>query len=305
MRARTSQGTSRGSVSTPTSPVPASSRRADLFAILLASVLVALGAALAWRGWGYYVLPLELRVEHEDYRVLGPGGLVGHGYGIVGTALIVLNLLYLVRRKLAKLPLGSMRVWLDLHAFTGLAGGLLVLFHSAFQARTPIANLTAVALVIVVLTGVLGRFLHWLAPTSDQGELEAQLEGLDAMSPGLAQKVLAALARAPITRRDDASLLGAVATIPTWIRERGARRAAVRRVLEEGRGLAGEERVMFARIERRAVALAGRSATAAGAGAILRTWRGLHRLLAIVMLLTVPVHIGVAWLYGYRWIWSE
>ncbi len=280
----------------------------SLLPAVLAVALVAVGLGLAWRGWGYYVLPLDLRVEHEDYRVLGPGGVVGHGYGIVGTALIVLNLLYLVRRKLAKLPLGSMRVWLDMHAFTGLVGGMLVLFHSAFQMRTPIANLSAVSLVVVVLTGVLGRFLHWLAPGADDAALEEQLHGLDAVMPGLAQRIRAALAAAPATRLDDATLMSAIATIPTWARQRGARRRAVREIVSQAaseRAFDGNEYALFHRMEARAVRLAGRGATAAGASALLRTWRGLHRLLAIVMLLTVPVHIGVAWLYGYRWIWSE
>jgi hypothetical protein len=275
---------------------------------VLAALLLLLGAGLAWRGWGYYVLPLDVRVEHEDYRVLGPGGLVGHGYGIVGTALIVLNLLYLVRRKLAKLPLGSMRVWLDMHAFTGLAGGMLVLFHSAFQSRTPIASLSAVSLVVVVLTGVLGRFLHWLAPSADEAGLEEQLAGLDAAVPGVARRIRGALAAHPPTRLDDATLLRAVSHLPTWARERAARRRAVRDAIvgaSPERELDAAEQALFRRMERQAVRLAGRSATAAGASALLRTWRGLHRVLAIVMLLTVPVHIGVAWLYGYRWIWSE
>lgn len=276
--------------------------------MFLGLALVLLGAALAWRGWGYYLLPLEARVEHEDYRVLGPGGVVGHGYGIVGTGLILLNLLYLVRRMLAKLPLGSMRAWLDVHAFTGLAGSLLVLFHSAFQMRTPIANLSAVSLVIVVLTGVLGRFLHWLAPGADEGALEEQLAGLDALVPGTGKRLRDALGAAPITQKSDASLLVAVATIPTWARERGARRAAVRRVLDATaaeRSLDAADGALLAQMRKSTIRLAGRGATAAGASAILRTWRGLHRLLAIVMLLTVPIHIGVAWLYGYRWIWSE
>jgi hypothetical protein len=39
--------------------------------------------------------------------------------------------------------------------------------------------------------------------------------------------------------------------------------------------------------------------------ALLRSWRGLHRLFALLMLLAVVVHIGVAWHYGYRWIFGS
>ena len=46
-------------------------------------------------------------------------------------------------------------------------------------------------------------------------------------------------------------------------------------------------------------------ALADGFTSLLQSWRALHRLLAILLLLLVPVHVGVAWFYGYRWLWSE
>jgi hypothetical protein len=36
--------------------------------------------------------------------------------------------------------------------------------------------------------------------------------------------------------------------------------------------------------------------------ALLRSWRSLHRFLAILMIVSVSVHIAVAWYYGFRWI---
>lgn len=275
---------------------------------ILGLLMALLAIALAWRGASFYALSLDARVEHDDYRVLGPSGLVGHGYGIVGTGLILLNLLYLVRRLLAKLPLGPMKAWLDLHVFTGLSGGMLILFHSAFQLRTPITAISAVSLIIVIATGILGRWLYALAPGVDDGELAEQLRGLDVLAPGSGERVRGALASLPPSRLEDPTFLRAVAHLPRALGRAGARRRAARSAIREAtaaRELDRHERQLLRRIERRTVKLAGRAATAAGASALLRTWRGLHRLLAILMLLTVPVHIGVAWLYGYRWIWSE
>ena len=34
----------------------------------------------------------------------------------------------------------------------------------------------------------------------------------------------------------------------------------------------------------------------------MRVWRVLHVLLAVVMMLTIVAHVGVAWLLGYRWV---
>jgi hypothetical protein len=51
-------------------------------------------------------------------------------------------------------------------------------------------------------------------------------------------------------------------------------------------------------LERVAVA----EARASGMAALLRSWRGFHRFAAFLMLLAVALHAGVAWHYGYRWI---
>jgi hypothetical protein len=38
---------------------------------------------------------------------------------------------------------------------------------------------------------------------------------------------------------------------------------------------------------------------------LLRSWRGLHRFFALLMFALMFVHAGVAWYYGYRWIFSH
>jgi hypothetical protein len=41
-----------------------------------------------------------------------------------------------------------------------------------------------------------------------------------------------------------------------------------------------------------------------GMSALVRSWRGLHRFFALFMLAAVILHAGVAWYYGYRWIFA-
>ncbi len=280
-------------------------RKLGLFVILLAVVAV----ALLYRGWTFYPLTLDMRVEHDDYRTLSPGGMVGHGYGMFGTALILTNLLYLARRRIAGFRLGSMEAWLNLHVITGLVGSMLILFHSAFQLRTPIATVTAVSLVSVVMTGIVGRYFYALSPKPDAEQLGDELWALDELVPGLNQSIRAALAKAPVTRLPaNAPLLRALATTPRWFGEYLARRGAVRRSFKNAE-LPAELLPPEIKAAKHAVArtarLAGADVGAAAGTALLRSWRGMHRFLAILMILSVSVHIGVAWFYGYRWIWSE
>src|SRR5262249_15898773 len=146
---------------------------------------------LARRGYSFYRLSLADQTEHPDYRTLNPAGFLGHGYGIVGTALILTNLLYLVRRRLTRLPpwMGSLKGWLGMHVFIGLAGSVLVLFHSAFQLRTPIATVTSASLAIVVFTGLIGYYIHSLIPKAGLRPLKQRLEELQPLLPGLVEQV--------------------------------------------------------------------------------------------------------------------
>src|SRR3569623_201987 len=73
----------------------------------------------------------------------------------------------------------------------------LVSFHSAFQLRTPIATTSTISLAMVVLTGVLGRLLHFLAPSNTQQRLTAAIDAFESEFPGMREDLVAALAQRP------------------------------------------------------------------------------------------------------------
>lgn len=297
----------RGAVGGRTKTRPRRRRVRAVLPVLL--VLTALGYALWSFGEDFYLADLHSRVEHRAYESLRPGGLVGHGYGIVGTVLILANLLYLARRRLARWSsLGSMAAWLNLHVLTGLVGTLLIVFHSAFQFRTPIALVTAVSLGVVVLTGIAGRYLYALTPRPDRAVLQEALASLDELAPGCSARVYHALAIHKVTQVDTHQwLLTKLAAIPKWVREARSRGFLVSYVIEDAPVLAPlgrKERRRFRKAKRAVRKYATREVVAVGASSLLQSWRGFHRFLALILVLLVPVHIAVAWFYGYRWIFS-
>ena len=268
-----------------------------------------MGAFLTFKGWEFYQLDVQARVEHPDYEAMRPGGLVGHGYGIVGTGLILTNLLYLLRRRFANAGLLSMRRWLDVHVFTGLTGALLIAFHSAFQFRTAIAVVTAASLGIVVMTGLLGRYLYALAPRPDVAMLDKSLGTLDSLVPDVSPRVREALRNNRPSEHDaNEWLVRKLVTIPGWFTESRRRKHLVGLAIEDAprvRILTPKEERAFRKAKLQVQKFCAQEVVAVAATSLLGSWRGLHRFLAIVMVLLVPVHIGVAWMYGYRWIWSE
>jgi hypothetical protein len=275
-------------------------RRVSVLAIFLALVLVAITVALAVRGYGFYKLSLEDRVEHPDFRTLRPSGTLGNGYGWVAALLVVMNLSYLIRRRFGGARLGSMRVWLDIHVFTGLLAAALVSFHSAFQLRTPIATVSTASLLLVVITGLIGRFLYALTPSSGRERLRASLDALEAVAPGHREELADAIAAQPGPEvAANASLVRSVLAIPAWRQASRLRRRAIA-TLVPPRTQRREVRDAISALENAAAA----DARASGTAALLRSWRGLHRFFALVMLVAVFLHAGVAWYYGYRWIFS-
>lgn len=279
----------------------AAPRRISLLMMFLAVLLLAISVGLAFRGYSFYKLSLEDRVEHPDFRTLRPTGFLGNGYGWVAAMLVVLNLSYLIRRRFGGARLGSMQTWLDIHVFTGLLAAVLVSFHSAFQIRTPIAATSTVSLLLVVITGILGRFLFALAPSGSRERLKAALDIMELSIPGSRDALSAAIGEHPGPAVPaNASLLRSLFAIPSW-RAAGRRRArAIRSTLPPRAQLTKSQRAVVAEL----VAAAAVDARAAGVSALLRSWRGLHRLFALLMLAAVFLHAGVAWYYGYRWIFT-
>ncbi|HEU4731305.1 MAG TPA: hypothetical protein VFT22_25600 [Kofleriaceae bacterium] len=273
----------------------------SFLALVLGLVLISVTVGLAYRGWSFYRLSLEDRVEHPEFRVLRPSGLVGNGYGWVAAMLVVLNLSYLIRRRFGSARFGSMKIWLDVHVFTGLLAASLVSFHSAFQLRTPIASVSAASLGTVVLTGLLGRFLYALGPGGVRERLGAALEAVDGELPGSRVALAAGIAQRPGPDVPaNASLLRSLWAIPSWVRAARDRREILEMILPPranmSRGLRRATRELFA--------ASAADARASGVTALLRSWRALHRFFALLMLAAVFLHAGVAWYYGYRWIFA-
>jgi len=276
-------------------------RRTSFLALVLGLVLISITVGLAYRGWSFYRLSLEDRVEHPEYRLLRPSGLIGNGYGWVAAVLVVMNLSYLIRRRFGSARFGSMRTWLEAHVFTGLTAATLVSFHSAFQLRTPIASVSAGSLGTVVVTGLLGRFLYALGPGGVRERLAAALDAVDDERPGSRAVLAEGLAQSPGPDVPaNASLLRSLWAVPSWLRVSHARREILAMILPPRREMSRA----LARASRELYAAAAADARASGIAALLRSWRAMHRFFALLMLSAVLLHAGVAWYYGYRWIFA-
>lgn len=78
--------------------------------------------------------------------------------GIIGTALIIISFVYSLRkRKIIKL--GKARSLLNLHELLAWTGALLILLHAGFEFDAIIPRIAVFAMLIVVASGITGKYL--------------------------------------------------------------------------------------------------------------------------------------------------
>lgn len=285
-----------------------------LFVAALLLIGVGTAAVLAWKGWQYYGMNAWERAEQPELSVLGSSGTLGLTYGIVGTGLILINLSYLLRRHVRFMRrAGSLRTWMEVHVLTGLLGPLLVLFHAAFELRTQIATGALISLGVLVVTGLIGRYIYAQVPRTVSGA-EAGPQALsvraDQAEAALAQALGAGSAhldaiRALAARKNNvprSKLLCLLALPVISARTLGVRLAVgslARRIAREHAAGADTSHSDLLSEMEDVVLIRQRLQALETFRELMRWWRGLHRAFAILMIAAAIVHIGVVTALGY------
>lgn len=261
-------------------------------------------------GASYYLLPFADRPFHVQHEVFRPSGRFGLTLGIAGTALMVLNLTYLVRRQLIKLEwLGSLRSWMGFHVLTGLVGPALIVFHTAFAPTSYLGILALGTMLVVVVAGIFGRYIYAFVPRSLTGH-ELELEDVKSRLASYRDRLSSLGVDAGLLERDPrdsppggSGLINALAVILLGdpesrrdyrrfrqaVKSRKELRTRARRILPLARRLCRERQWLARYQELRA---------------LMGVWRFLHRWLAVVMLLVVVFHIVLALRFGDLWIFQ-
>jgi len=277
------------------------------FLVAMAVGLSAGAALLVIFVWGgdYYRLPRLERPFHPYHAFLRPSSLAGLLFGIAAAALFVLNIFYLVRKRFIRIRyVGSLRTWMNLHVVTGLLGGGLVTFHAAFAPCSALGILALVALLITLLTGLVGRYIYVHVPRSLEGrelEFEQVCERLESCRHRLEQAGVEARwlhkGETPEIRRHKIGLAQSFASLIIGDRQRRRDYRQLRRAVRSSKELKPMARKIlplaqsFCRHWQWMVRYHEWRD-------LLASWRFLHRWLAIVMLVVASFHVFLAFRYA-------
>jgi hypothetical protein len=257
----------------------------------------------------------ELKIErphHEMHSDWKPGGVVGHGLGIVGSSLLLILFIYSARKRFRFMSnWGNIRKWLNLHIWMGISGPLLVIYHTSFKFHGIVA-ISFWSMIAVALSGVLGRYVYMQIPHSLNGKelspdeiaknensLLLQLKDDFGVSQGTIESIYS------LVGRGDSEGSAKLKTIFSWIVSDISLPFSlpkIRRRLAKVDGCDRKQIAKTVKLARRLAMFRRRRAFLKQSHDILHYWHIIHRPFAAVMILFMIVHVVVAILFGYRWV---
>jgi hypothetical protein len=285
-----------------------------LFIVFLVSLGLLVPLAIGLRGCDYYTTPVADRPFHSQYEQLKPSGVESHGYGIVGSLLIMTGVaMYSSRKRLSFLRgVGPIRTFLTVHIFLCLLGPSLILYHTTFK----FGGLVAVSLwsmLAVVSSGVIGRYLYTQIPKSMQGQelTEGEMAQESEMlrqtllaSSGMSAEDLDRLDTLARSRsgRTRSGVLGVLIHALTFDLHRRWQLKVYRQELQRSR-VSGQLLARLSHLALRRSVLRSRMEMLEQSRRLFHLWHVIHLPFTIVMFVILFVHVGVAIAFGYWWVW--
>lgn len=253
-------------------------------------------------GWEYYFAPAATRGYVPAHKLLRPAGRAGELFGIAGLLIMCMTLVYAVRKKFRGLSrIGTTKTWLEIHIFCGLVGPVLVTLHTAMKFNG-VVSIAYWSMVLVVLSGFVGRYLYVRIPKSLRGT-EISLEELDARAIELKGQLAAGGLPTALLRRIEEFEQGSRAAgfvLGDFKLRRGL--SQLHRELSAA-GVSPSRLVVADGLIRERATLLRRIATLDVSKKLFHLWHVFHRPFVYVMLAIASVHVAVALYFGYAGSW--
>ena len=267
----------------------------------------------AYDGFEYYITPFMERPHHTDHQNIKPGGIRGHGLGILGTLMMLILLLYSLRKKnIIFRGLGNIGDWLDFHIFLGIMGPLFVILHTSFKLNGIVA-ISFWSMILVALSGFLGRYLYLLIPRNISGH-ELNLKDLEHTNENIVNHIESNYdIDRSLVSKFETMIVGTLytdkselATLVSFLLAdifRLFRIAKIRKVLRRSTPLSKKQiKILIALMKRKAY-IHRRLILWNKIHQIFHYWHVFHKPFAFVMYFIMVVHVVLTIFLGYTWIY--
>jgi hypothetical protein len=267
---------------------------------------------LAIYGFEYYTTSLEERFFNPSHDLLKPSGALGHGLGIVGTLMMIVGVgVYMIRKRYRKFfNIGYLKHWLEFHIFLCSVGPVLVLYHTAFKFGG-IVSVSFWSMVLVVLSGVVGRFIYLQIPRTIQGQ-EISINELNSIKDKLAIKVRSVMSEDSSTLLEFERVSSAdryksfrlITAVGFFVRDFFDIKRVMRLLKMRIKllGIGKSERDELLKAAKSEIIIARRIALLRTSQKLFHWWHIFHLPFAIAMFVIMVIHVAVTIIFGYKWI---
>lgn len=260
--------------------------------------------------WDYYFTPSSQRIRMDVHDLVKPSGLIGHGIGILGTLMMLLLLLYTIRKRFNFMSgAGKLSHWLNIHIFFGITGPLLVTLHTAFKFNGIVA-VSFWSMVAVALSGFIGRYLYVQIPRNLAGK-ELTMQEINSLSEQMSSQLKNQyqcpdyLLKLVENLSDFSGKKSGLLSIPglffgdisLFFRFRNIRRSMLK-----SHDIPPQHVRMVIKTARQKIRLVRRIHLLSSVQKLFHYWHIIHKPFAIIMYLIMIVHVAVAVIFGYTWI---
>ncbi len=263
-------------------------------------------------GYTYYSAPLTERFFNPLHKLLKPSGFIGHGLGIIGSLMILIGVVgYMMRKRMRIFShWGELKYWLEFHIFLCTLGPILVLFHTSFKFHG-IVTVSFWSMVAVVASGVIGRFIYIQIPRTINGN-ELDYDTLKKMDRditiklkndfNLKEETLSLFENVSFTDNNSEIKLSKVFStfISSYFMNRKILKQAKMNMISNEVNKSTIKEVM--KIGKSKVVLSRKIALLKSMQKLFGYWHIFHLPFAILMLIVMLIHVGVAIAFGYKWI---
>jgi hypothetical protein len=275
--------------------------------VILVPAILLVVVALA--GAPYFLSSTAERLRHPLHAWFRSSGYVGQGAGIITFAGFLFMWLFPLRKRFRSATwAGPVPRWLDVHIGVGMLLPLAGAIHAGFRFGGVI-GIGYIAMLIVCLSGIIGRYLYVRIPRSRNG-VEMGLGDVAAQQRALLLELAEATGLTVIELQEILKVestparAGLFNAFVQMMRDDLARGYAVRRLRGhmKARGHADPARLRdVMSLARREMSLNQQTRLLNATQSIFRHWHAAHRPVAITAFIAVTIHVVVVIAVGATW----
>jgi hypothetical protein len=282
---------------------------------IVSLIIVAVLLTITILGAQYYLQSAGERLRNPQHDWFRSSGYLGQSAGILAFLGFAFLWLYPLRKRFRKALAftGAVPKWLGVHIMVGIFLPWVALIHAGWR-MSGLAGIALGAMIIVWVSGIIGRYIYTRMPRSRDG-LEMGMDAINGQRRELTLRVSATTGLPPEdveavlgTATRDRKQAGILRSIAQMVVDDLSRPRTVRRFQQElqkrspGKTLDKNALAEAARFTRQQIALEQQLRMLESTRRLFRFWHVAHLPVAITAVIAVVVHVTVVIALGTTWL---